>query len=401
MRNRLLLASAVALTALVAPVSHAAPATPLHWVGAWQASPESGGAASTDKSFRMPVHASIGGSVLRLRLSNAYGKAPVTIANLTLALPLSGQPGPAIDPATVKVVAKRIVVPAGKDVYTRAVSYPVPADGWITVSFSAPGSFPATTHHNVGMTTTWKTLDGMGDQTGDTAGTTFVTPGIDYTYLSALDVVGPKQLRTVVALGDSITDCCYSAPDTNKRWTDLLNERLAAAPGPRRFVVTNSAMSGNDVSNDRDGNQDQGAAGVTRITRDVFDEPNVSTVIVFEGINDVGTGVPASTAISAYQRIVTESHRRGIRVVFATLTPCKQAFAAGGSYVADAPVRDQLNAWLRAHRSSFDGLIEFDRAVASPLDPDAWSPQYFFDGLHPNPLGLNAMAGAVPLSVLG
>ncbi len=381
----------------------AAPAP--HWVGAWEGAPESGVFSVSNQSFRLLVHTSIGGSLLRLRFSNAYGTTPLTLSDVTVALPTQDVPGPSVDATTLRSVrfatGGQLTIPAGQDAYSLPIHLQVPGNAWLTVSFYVPGTYATATAHQMGMTTSYQTPSGGGDQASDPTGSGFTSPSfLAWTYLTGVDVVAPRRVSTVVALGDSITDCCIEIPDSNMRWPDLLDQRLAVAAGGQRFSVVNAGISGNDVSNDRGGNTSQGAAGDTRDARDVFAEPNVSTVILFEGINDVGTGVDAAHITAAYERILSDAHARGIRVLIATLTPCYGSVAYGTGYTTNAAVRDQVNSWITAHAGRFDGVIDFASVVANPADPDLWNPIYNVgDQLHPNPLGLKAMADSIPLDL--
>ena len=393
---------ALGLSVLGTPAATAAPRP--HWVGAWEGAPESGGAAVTDQTFRLLVHTSIGGSILRLRFSNAYGTTPLTISHVTVALPARGLPGPSVDATTVTPVplpgGRSLTIRPGGDARTLPVRFSVPADAWVSVSFYVPGSYAASTDHTLGMTTSYSTAAGAGDRAADSAGSSFTTPTIAWTYLTGLDVVAPGRVSTIVALGDSITDCCENVPDTNGRWPDYLDRRLAAAPGGQRFTVVNAGISGNDVSNDRGGNTSQGAAGDTRDVRDVFDEPSVSTMILFEGINDIGTGASAAQIETAYLRILAAAHHRRIRVIVATLTPCMGSVAYGSGYTTNCGVRDQVNAWIDSNARRFDGRIDFASVVANPADPDLWNPALNIgDQLHPNPYGLQVMGDSIPLAL--
>jgi lysophospholipase L1-like esterase len=272
-----------------------------------------------------------------------------------------------------------------------------PGNAWLTVSFYVPGTYEDSTYHSSGMTTSYSTPSDGGDQTTDASGTSYTTPTIAWTYLTGVDVRARRRVSTIVALGDSITDCCIEIPDSNMRWPGLLDQRLATADGGQRFSVVNAGISGNDVSNDRGGNTTQGAAGDTC---DVFAEPNVSTVILFEGINDVGTGVEAAHITAAYQKILADAHARGIRVLICMLTPSYGSVVYGTGYTTNATVRDQVNSWILTHVGLFDGLIDFASVVANPADPDLWNPAYnVSDQLHPNELGLKAKADSIPLDL--
>src|SRR4029077_937794 len=69
-----------------------------HWVGTWTAAPApAGGAAFSNHTLRMIPRVSLGGSRLRVRISNAYGVRPLAIG--TACLGLRGA-GPAVVPGS-------------------------------------------------------------------------------------------------------------------------------------------------------------------------------------------------------------------------------------------------------------------------------------------------------------
>ena len=57
-----------------------APTDNPHWVGTWTAAPAPGeGAAFNNHTLRMMPRVSIGGRILRVRVSNAYGTRPLAV----------------------------------------------------------------------------------------------------------------------------------------------------------------------------------------------------------------------------------------------------------------------------------------------------------------------------------
>ena len=62
-----------------------------HWVGTWATTPAPAeGAAFSNQTLRMNARISIGGSTLRVRLSNAYGSRPLTVGAAHIGLRSSG-----------------------------------------------------------------------------------------------------------------------------------------------------------------------------------------------------------------------------------------------------------------------------------------------------------------------
>jgi lysophospholipase L1-like esterase len=204
-------------------------------------------------------------------------------------------------------------------------------------------------------------------------------------------------------VGDSLTDGRGSTTNANNRWPDQLYDRLRSRPATAPVAVLNQAAGGNRVLNDG-----LGPNALARLDRDILSRSSVAWLIVFEGVNDIGTAdaTPAAqrqvTAdlIAAYQQIVVRAHAQGIRVYGATLLPF------GGNNLYDDPAgereksRQAVNAWIRA-RGHFDAVIDFDRAVRDPAAPSRLLPALQAgDWLHLNPEGYRILAGAVPAGLL-
>jgi lysophospholipase L1-like esterase len=161
----------------------------------------------------------------------------------------------------------------------------------------------------------------------------------------------------------------------------------------------NQAAGGNRVLNDG-----LGPNVLARLDRDVLAQSGVKWLIVFEGVNDIGTADATEAAqkqvtqdlIAAYGQIIVRAHALGIRVYGATLTPF------GGNAAYDDPqgyreaARQAVNEWIRtSHR--FDGVIDFDRAARDPANPRQLLPALDVgDHLHLNPAGYKVLADAVP-----
>jgi lysophospholipase L1-like esterase len=229
-------------------------------------------------------------------------------------------------------------------------------------------------------------------------------------FVSGIDVLAPLSNGAVVALGDSITDG-YQEPasgppespegiDADGRWPDVLARRLRAASRP--LSVLNAGISGNRVLRDgtAGGNPDvYGPAAIRRLDADVLSQAGVTTVILFEGNNDL-LEAPTATVeelLGGYRQLIDVMHSRGLRVLQGTLTP------VGGLDGAppDAEAKRQaINTWIR-EQSPADAVIDFDAAVRDPADPSRIDPD--FDGgdhLHFNLAGHLVMGNAVPLELL-
>lgn len=383
----------------------AAPAT--HWVSSWQASPQpvwnadflfpTGVPAELrDQTFRQTARISLGGARLRVRLSNAYGTQPLRIDAASVAaqagaapLPLSfdGQSGVLIGP--------------GQERLSDPLALPTIDRQALQVSVHVLGATPLQTFHWDGRQTSWIV---SGDQsrarTLDDA-----TPTTARLFLTGIEVEAAASARSVVVLGDSITDGAGASLDRDQRWTDHLAARLA----PQGLAVANAGISGARLLSDG-----MGEAAGRRFQRDVLDLPGVGAVIVLLGINDIswpGTAFaraqprPTLAELQAgYRRLVERAHDRGLRILAATLPPFAGALpgtALDDYYQADKDaLRQQLNAWLRAH-APFDAVIDLDAALRDPANPSRMAAAYDSgDHLHPGDAGNRAMAEAVDLQHL-
>lgn len=397
--------SQLTATALIALSSAASAAPDPHWVASWQASPQPVWGADflfptlvpatlQDQTFRQTARISLGGPRLRVRLSNAYGTQPLRIGAASVAAhagvtpqPLSfdGQPGVLIGPGQERLSDPLAVATEDRQA--------------LQVNVFVPGPTPLQTFHWEGRQTSW--IAG-GNQTlaRDLQGASSTTARL---FLTGIEV--EASARSVVVIGDSITDGATASLDQDQRWTDHLAARLA----PRGIAVVNAGISGGRLL--RDG---MGESVLARLQRDALDQPGVDSVIVLIGINDIswpGTAFaraqprPSLAELQAgYRALAEQAHRRGLRILGATLTPF--AGALPGTPLDDyhqpdkEALRQQLNAWLRSD-SPFDAVIDLDAALRDPADPSRMAAAYDSgDHLHPGDAGNRAMAEAVDLEVL-
>jgi lysophospholipase L1-like esterase len=221
-------------------------------------------------------------------------------------------------------------------------------------------------------------------------------------FLSGLEALEPGNTAAIDVVGDSLTDGRGSTTNGDDKWTDQLFNRLQAIPGASHLTVLNQGLGGNRVLNDG-----LGPNVLARVDRDVLAQSGVKWLIMFEGVNDIGTAAATQAAqqqvaadlIAAYQQIITRAHAQGIRVYGATITPF------GGNNPYDDPngfreaARQQVNAWIRTSRQ-FDAVLDFDRAVRDPASPRQINPAYDVgDHLHMTPAGYGVIASTVPASL--
>ncbi|CAM3599549.1 SGNH/GDSL hydrolase family protein [Kibdelosporangium persicum] len=374
--------------------------TPGGWIGTWAASPATG-VPNTENgypnfSIRNVVHTSVGGGVVRVRLSNAFGTKPLQFGQVTVAV--AAEPNsPRAVPGSMRTLrfggSQTVTVPPGAEVLTDPAVLRVPEDTDLLVTTYVPTPSGPVTYHPTAVQTSFFTR--AGNFTTDETGTPYNERTNVWHYVSGVDVQGSPATASVVTLGDSITDGFGSTVGANRRWPDVLADRLKA--GQRRLGVLNAGISGNRLLLD---GTDFGRNALARLDEDVLSLGGVRTMIVLEGINDIQQ-TPHQTdpqqIISAYRQIIAQAKARGIRVLGGTLTPFKGWRVWNETLEA---TRQAVNTFIRTG-GAFDGVIDFDAAVRDTQDPLRMRPEFDTgDHLHPNDAGLRAMGEAVPLALL-
>ncbi|MEV3973133.1 SGNH/GDSL hydrolase family protein [Streptomyces sp. NPDC050698] len=363
-----------------------APAASGRGVVTWASSAHHMGAATGGRGYRLMVHTSVGGTGLRVRLSNAFGDRPVTFGNVHAGLRRHGaELVPGSNRRLTFGGARSVTVPAGGIVYSDPLPGRVPADRTLAVSLYVARAGGTLTGHWMALQTSYTT---EGDHTAEEGAAHWKRRTGSWSYLDAVTVRPRKQTGAVVALGDSITDGRRSTADRNHRWPDYLARRLRSS-GTTVEGVANAGIAGNRVLLDG-----PGQSALNRLQRDVLSLPGVRTVFLFQGVNDI-KGEPGATGaglIAGYRRLVDRAHAAGKCVVVATISPYKgwQEWDPAGE-----AVRQQVNRFIR-DSGAFDGVADFDRVLRSPGDPERIRPG--FDGgdhLHPNDKGMRALADAV------
>ncbi|RZS44626.1 lysophospholipase L1-like esterase [Herbihabitans rhizosphaerae] len=380
------------------PPSVGAQQQSLTWAGGWGASvhrasrtfqPNWSEQGFADHTVRQVVRLTDGGPAARIRLSNAYGATPLRVTGATVARTAGGAD---VRPGTVRHLTvghhRSFTIAPGAEIATDAVLLPVAALESVTVTLYFAQPTGPSTFHWYANTDSYRAT---GDHRGDHKGTAFTETTQAWYYLAGVDVIKVFPRRTgVAAFGDSITDGYGATPGAYSRYPDELAERLRAVGRPR--AVINQGIAGNRLTGD---SPLFGDKGISRFKRDVIDQPNVGTVIILEGINDIGmTGadVSADALVAGHRELIRQARAAGVRVIGATLLPYKGSgfFTAGGE-----AKRDALNHWIRTS-GEYDVVVDFERATASPTDPDQMNPAYHIgDGLHPNDAGYRVMANAV------
>ncbi|MET9827711.1 SGNH/GDSL hydrolase family protein [Streptomyces sp. NPDC006385] len=357
----------------------------------WAATADRMGDGVAGRGYRLVVHTSVGGTDLRVRLSNAFGDRPMTFDSVYAGIQKQGaELRPGSNRRLTFDGERTVTVPAGRTVWSDPLPGKLPAATNLVVSLHSPDAGGPASGHWMAMQTSYAT---QGDHTAEESGAAWTIPTGSWFHLDAVSVRAPAGTGAVVALGDSITDGWQSTTDQNRRWPDHLARRLHRADTAVKGVA-NEGMAGNKVLTDL-----PGQSALNRLERDVLSLPGVRTVFLFQGVNDIKarTGVTAEDLIDGYREIIHRSHAAGKCVVGATVGPFKGWHEWDPAAEA---VRQEVNAFIRTS-GEFDAVTDFDRILRSPSDPERILPA--FDGgdhLHPNDKGMQALADAVDLTAL-
>jgi lysophospholipase L1-like esterase len=383
-----------------------------HWVGSWAASPVPAGnnpAHFSNQTLRLIIHTSIGGSQVRVHLSNTYGASALSIGAVHVGIRKSASDiATGSDRSVTFSGHGSISIPQGALVVSDPVTLELPKLADVAVSIFLPEAVAASTVHAMALETSY--VSPPGDFTAAERLPSESTTISSWPFLTGLSVLAPRNGRAVIAFGDSITDGAGSKTDANGRWPDVLAARLAAHPSTSSVAVMNEGISGNRLLHDAEPNLVIfGQSALARFDRDVAAQPGASAIIVLLGINDIGhpgagsppsEDVTAEDIIAALKQLIERAHEHGMAIFGCTLTPFEGTTFAGYFTPAKDVKRDTVNKWIREGRA-FDGVIDFDKVVRDPAHPSKLLPAFDSgDHLHPSSAGLKVMGESIDLSML-
>ena len=412
----------LALTSLAVPAHavHKRAAASMHWYASWAASPMDLHSfpsriiapsieSVSNQTFRQWVTLSRGGSELRVRFSNEFGATAVHIGAASIGYRTPGAVSIHRIALSFGGTASATMYP-GAPLVSDTVALKVPDGAQIEISLYLPDQTPISTVHVLGLDES--NVSSPGDFTmADTlpGATPFdfveVKSGhkfIARPFLAEVDMAGPRPMRTVVAFGDSITDGMGSALGEEHRWPDFLARRIVKAR--LRLSVIDQGIGGNQVLLNG-----IGVSALGRLDQDVLAVPGASTVILMEGINDIGFSagmvpgfsrpdlITPQEIIEGYRQLIARCHARGLKIIGATMTPFggSPAFTA-----AKETVRLAVNHWILTS-GAFDSTVDFDQVARDPQQPDRLRSDFDSgDHIHPNDAGYKAMAAAIDLKKL-
>jgi lysophospholipase L1-like esterase len=371
------------------------------WVTSWYAAPQPGWdsqfvlpmnvpAVLDNQTVREYVRISAGGERIKLVFSNRYGKAPLAIGAASVMMREVTFEG-----------ARQVTIAPGATVTSDPIALSVAPLSQLEVTTYLPKRTAVTGFH-------WGASQNISIAAGNVSGAaefSNATRAEGRLFLSAVLVDALPEGRTVVALGDSITDGNGSTPDADRRWPDFLARRLA----PHGIAVANAGISGARLLSDG-----MGERALTRFEQDVLRQPGVSDVIVLLGINDIGWPgspfAPAETMVTlneltaGFRQLAATAHARKIRITVGTLPPFERALEGtpfAGHYNPQKEVmRLRLNDWIRG-AGIFDGVVDFDAVLRDPARPQRMRVQFDSgDHLHPGDAGYRKMADAIDIDAI-
>jgi lysophospholipase L1-like esterase len=391
------------LTALLlsSTLASAAAAPDEGWRTAFASAPDSDGPALPAQTLRQVVRTSAGGTRVRIRLSNQFGTAPLTIGAARLGLSAGGsRVAPGSDRTLSFGGRPTVTIAPGAGALSDPVDLAVGARQPLAVSLYLPGKVEVSTIHGAALQTAY--LNAPGDATTAADFPSAATDDSRY-FLSDVEVMGPDQGRTLAIVGDSIADGIGAGNDRDARWPNALAARLQGDPALASIGVANGGIAGNRLLHDGAA-PFVGPSALARFERDALDKPGVRWILVHEGVNDIAaTQMLAAPAqhVSAEQieaglrTLADRAHARGVRIWAGTLMP----LAGTKRFYSDAAERQRqaVNAWIRT-AGVFDAVVDFDAALRDPLEPARLNPAYDSgDHLHPNEAGYRLMAQQVDL----
>ena len=336
----------------------------------------------SNRAIRQIIHVSKGGTQLQLKLSNVHSKEPVDIKSVFIA---DAKEASDIDAKTAKYVTfngkRNITIEPGKDLTSDVIGYNLKPLQLLSITINYGESTPVNASSHRGSRTTSYIIKGVAKPK-----TKFIdAEKVDHWYnIASLDVLrsDPAEANAIVVLGNSITDGRGSTTNKQNRWTDAMAEALGGETS-----VLNLGIGGNSVLW---GGLSEPA--VKRFNRDILEQQGVKTLIIFQGVNDIGGSRGNSEEVAkklteAYKSFIDQGHAKGWKVIGATITPFK-----GNSYYSffHEAARQVVNEWIRTS-GAFDAVIDFDELVRDPQDPTKLKAEYSDDWLHLNPTGYAAM----------
>ena len=367
-----------------------------NWVGTWATAPQTVvrsfmpyNNCMTNRSVRQVVKVSIGGDVIRLKLSNIYSMQPVEIRSIYIA---HAKDSFSIDAKSAQYFkfgnSYKTVIPAGKQIVSDALKFKLRNLERVAITINYTSAPEVPTVH-MGSRTTSYIMKGVTN-----AHSNFEKAFRENHWynISGIDVYTMgNNMSAIAIMGNSITDGKCSTDNAQNRWPDVMSEMLQL-----KHKITNQGVLNLGIGNNRvtvPGGF--GALAKERFDRDILMQSGVKKVIIFEGINDIGAAksgnseTVARQIIESIQGMVRKAKARKMKVYLGTITP----FRGAGYYTHfHEAARLYVNDWIRSQAKKVDGILDFAKLLQDPNDDRRMKREYASnDWLHPNPAGYKAM----------
>ena len=367
-----------------------------NWVGTWATAPQTVvrsfmpyNNCMTNRSVRQVVKVSIGGDVIRLKLSNIYSMQPVEIRSIYIA---HAKDSFSIDAKSAQYFkfgnSYKTIIPAGKQIVSDALKFNLRNLERVAITINYTSAPEVPTVH-MGSRTTSYIMKGVTN-----AHSNFEKAFRENHWynISGIDVYTMSNNMSAIAImGNSITDGKCSTDNAQNRWPDVMSEMLQL-----KHKITNQGVLNLGIGNNRvtvPGGF--GALAKERFNRDILMQSGVKKVIIFEGINDIGatksgnSETVARLLIESIQGMVRKAKARKMKVYLGTITPFKGAGYYSHFHEA---ARLYVNDWIRSQAKNVDGILDFAKLLQDPNDDRRMKREYASnDWLHPNPAGYKAM----------
>lgn len=360
-----------------------------------------------NQTLRLTALTSVGGTSVRIRLTNRFSTKPLIIGKAAIA--------PRHRPFNADLVGSEVrtlsfagrpsvTIAPGADVVSDPLDMKILPSQLMAIDLFLPeptGPIP----FNFATATTSYMADG--DRAGDPVSKYF-EPQTSWYILDGIEVANEASAGTVVACCDSVS--ITGQVDAGMRWPEILSRFLQERWGSAAPSVVQTTLSGQRLLT----SSHYAESALARFERDVLSETNLRAVILFVGVNDLGVpqmppvdiysptnDVSADDMIAGYKKMVAMARARGVPIFGATITPGSGYVHQGHPYWSPAQEtkRRTINAWLRS-TDIFDKVFDFAAAVQNPLDEEYYRPGASFDNIHPSDSGQYLIARSIDADLL-
>lgn len=372
-------------------------------------------------TIRTQITVTAGGSKLRFKFSNQFGKAAITINEASVAKTDSSKKAAIVDGTQTPVTFggdASITIAPGEEVWSDYVQFRTKALDEISISlFFRNLTYITSTGLSNGKTFLASGLTMISDKSSKVnypslpaSNEINITSGtVTYHTIPFLSCVNTycenDNARTAVFIGDS----------TLVNDTYLYFAKKLVSGGNTNIAVVNEAVIGNKLLSDGTGLIGNlcGKAMIDRFSRDVLSIAGVKYCFVKIGLNDIAhqfsKSLSASTPkftpqelIAGYKTLVNICHKNGIKIYFFTKSPWKgyerEFLGQDGDLTWSPEIQalcDELTQWVKTNTIA-DGCIDC-ADLANPAEPYALCPSFTPDGAHLTDKGAIALADLIPV----